>query len=217
MGGIGESADSYTFHCITMKENAEMLDHRLRVFRELQKDCINGLPLFQHWQSEKESIEQIVDDIKQSPPKAITVGWMRHDYKPIGSEPHIQLYPSEPGHTIMIPSYRKSEGPEHVDSVLRSYYQGRKRPSQTEYERLTEIARTIRTLFIMHPKSDGNGRTITFGLLNKFLIEEGFSPTILPTAKVCRTLDGLVEDMVIGMHSFMREVQQNQAPKTVQQ
>jgi len=60
----------------------------------------------------------------------------------------------------------------------------------------------------MHPKSDGNGRTIT-ALLNKFLQEEGFSPTILPTMMLCQTLDKQVEDTLIGMHSFIREVEKS--------
>jgi len=210
MGGIDEASNAYTRYFIAKEENTEMLYERFRLFQELQKDHFCGLPLFQNWPSEQKYIEQIVNDIRESPSKAITVGWVRHDYKPTALEPSLQSYAAEPGNTIMIPSYRKSEGPRYVNSILSAYYQGREKSGQTEYDRLTEIARTIRALFIMHPKYDGNGRTIMFGLMNKFLIEEGFSPTILPNAnKVNLTLDGLVEDMLIGMHSFMRAVKEN--------
>jgi len=114
----------------------------------------------------------------------------------------------------MIPSYLKDEGQKHVNSILESYYQGREKPSQTDYQRLREIARTIRALHVIHTKYDANSRTNIFGLMNKWLIEEVFSPTILPYGKGVfygeKTIDGLVEDMLIGMHLFMREVEKDQ-------
>jgi len=205
MGGISE--DRFTCYPIIMREQAQ--DNIFRAFQEIQKERINDRPLFQYWQSEKEHIEPIVDDIRKSPPEAIVVGWAGHSYESIISEPRNQMsYIAEPGHIMMIPSYRGDEGPDYVTSVLSSYYEGRERPDQTEYDRLREIARTIRTLFIMHPHADGNARTIRT-LMNKNLIEEGFPPTILPSAKVLLPLDELVEEMVSGMRSFMKAVEQN--------
>jgi len=213
-GGIDELTTAYTRYNITPAKNTEILYERFKSFQEMRNEHINDLPLFQNWQSEEEEyIEEVVHSIRQSSPRAITIGWVRHDYKPTAIDPSDQFYAAELGSTIMIPSYLKDEGPRHVDSVLKLYYQGRETPGQTEYQRLRAIAETIRKLHVMHPKYDGNSRTNIFGLMNKWLIEEGFSPTILPNGKGVfygvKTLDGLVEDMVIGMHSFMREVKQN--------
>jgi len=215
MGGIDKLTEEYTRYRIDPAENVEILHERIKAFQEMRNECINGLPLFQNWQSEEEEyIEHVVHSIGQSSPRAITIGWVRHDYKPTALEQSKQFYAAERGHTIMIPSYRKQDGPRHVNSVLTLYYQGREtREDQTEYQRLTAIAETIRRLHVMHPKRDGNGRINMSGLMNKWLIEEGFSPAILPNDPEVfiglKTLDGLVEDMVSGMHLFMGEVEQN--------
>ncbi len=68
----------------------------------------------------------------------------------------------------------------------------------------------------MRPKVGGNEQTHTF-LLNKWLVEEGFSSTILPNGlKVfegAKTIDGIVKDMVEGMHSFKNEVDKSSKSK----
>ena len=201
-GGIGENHTYYTFGYISEPKIYE----RIAALQEMQDERINGLPLFQNWQSARvdSGIQVLYDGIVKSPPQAITVGWVDHGCQP--SE-------GEAGWITMVPAYRKEEGPRHVNAILESYYQRRERPNQTEYQRLREIARTVRALHVMHPKVDGNGRTNIFGLMNKWLIEEGFCPAILPNGPGVfggkKTLDGLVEDMLGGMHSFIKEVEQN--------
>ena len=214
-GGI--SGDGYNFYGLSpMKE--EEIQERLTALQEMREERINELPLFQNWQSLKEKfLEEIARKIVQSSdPPAITVGWVRHNYTETNKRCD-QYYGAMPGFIIMLPAYLKEEGPKNVNTVLKRYYQDRGEQNQTEYQRLREIARTVRALHIMHPKYDGNGRTHIFGLMNKWLIEEGFCPAILPNgARVfggIKTLDGLVEDMLVGMHSFIKEVEEDQKRK----
>src|SRR5579872_351392 len=107
------------------------------------------------------------------------------------------------------PLYSDEEGPQHIDAIFESYYDRKTKPSQTKYERLQEIARVVRNIAVVHQKVDAIGRTTVFGLMNKLLIEEGFCPVILPESQSIfggrKTIDGLVEAMLIGMHSFIRE------------
>ncbi len=210
--GIRENDNMFVYYGLKPIESSE-IQERLTALIEMREERINGLPLFRNWQSlEEDFVEQITQKIVQSPPQAITVGWVRHDYTQtrLYGEP---FYGAEPGFTIMIPAYREEEGRRHVNTILESYYQGRERPNQNEYQRLREIARTVRALHVMHPKADGNGRTHIFGLMNKWLIEEGFTPAILPNGPEIfggsKTLDGLVEDMLNGMHLFGKAVGQN--------
>jgi len=209
-GGIYED---YTYSLYRLKSmGGSEIQERLKALQEMREERINGLPLFQNWQSEEDFREQIVWKIAESPRQAITVGWVIHDYTQT-SEQGDKFYAARPGYTIMIPAYLEKEVPQHVNTILKSYYEGRDRPNQTEYQRLTEIAKTVRALHVMHPKTDGNGRTNIFGLMNKWLIEEGFTPAILPNGPEVfggiKTLDGLVEDMLRGMHSFMEETKSN--------
>lgn len=210
--GIKENDNLFIYYGLKPMEGSE-IQERLTALKEMRAERINGLPLFQNWQSlEEDFVEQITHKIAQSPPQAITVGWVRHDYTQtrLHGEP---FYGAVPGFTIMIPAYREEEGPRHVNTILESYYQGRERPNQKEYQRLREIARTVRALHVMHPKADGNGRTHIFGLMNKWLIEEGFTPAILPNGPEVfgglKTLDGLVEDMLNGTYLFLKAVKPN--------
>ncbi len=209
--GIGENGNRFGHYGLEPIEGLE-IQERLKALKEMGAEYINGLPLFQNWQSlEEDFLEQITQKIAQSPPQAITIGWVRHDYTQ--TQLYNPSYGAKPGLTIMLPAYREEEGPRHVNTILESYYQGRERPNQSEYQRLREIAKTVRTLHVMHPKADGNGRTHIFGLMNKWLIEEGFTPAILPNGPEVfgglKTLDGLVEDMLDGMHLFVEAVEQN--------
>src|SRR5205823_3693672 len=62
------------------------------------------------------------------------------------------------GTIVMRPLYSVEQGSKHIDAILESYYEGKKVPGQTEYQRLREILRTIRALHTMHPKLDSNWR-----------------------------------------------------------
>jgi hypothetical protein len=206
-----EKDSLYTFYELEPIVGLETQE-RLAALKEMQEELINGRPLFQIWQSKENTPDQIVEEILRSPhsPQAIRVGFV------VQIQEQVQRQ-RRPGFITMVPSFLQEDGPRHVNAILHSYYQGREIPNQTEYQRLREIARAVRNLHVLHPKVDGNGRTHIFGLMNKWLIEEGFTPAILPNGpKVfggLKTLDGLVEDMLKGMHSFIKEVEQNRKNK----
>lgn len=72
-------------------------------------------------------------------------------------------------------------------------------------DKLKAIAKVCRALEIFHIFPDGNQRTIIFGLLNKFLIENEFSPVILKDPIIFDgydCLDELVEEIKQGMERF---------------
>jgi tetratricopeptide (TPR) repeat protein len=201
IGGCG----CYT---LSSKEDGISLRERVAALREMSKELINGLPLFQDCPSRQREFHKAIMKYEQIP-KGITMGLVLHD-------PHFispssgQLKKKETGSIIMANAYLIDEGPQHVNAILGSYYEGRKISNQTQDQRLREIARATRALHVLHPKGDGNGRTNIYGFMNKCLIEEGFCPAILPNGPEVfggmKTLDGLVEDMLVGMHSYIKEV-----------
>jgi len=117
------------------------------------------------------------------------------------------------GWILIRPLYLPHESEGHVDAILNSYYKGKEASNQDKYHRLKEIARTVRNMHVLHPKGDGNGRTNVYGLMNKYLIEEGFCPAILPDGPDVfggeKTPGGLAKDMLIGMMSFIEEVKKH--------
>ncbi|HEY4035356.1 MAG TPA: hypothetical protein VGL94_15470 [Ktedonobacteraceae bacterium] len=180
------------------------LQERRLAFKELYEQRINGLPLLQEMPGGK------------NPP--LKINWLggctlsRPEDVPQGIMGYI-MQSKEEGYIAMIPLYSPEEGKEYVNTILKSYKEGRKVPDQTEYQRLREIAKTIHTLNLIHQKFDANGRTNVNGYLYKFLQEEGFSPAILPngTKDWCgeKMLDGFVEEILLGMHEFIKQVKQS--------
>jgi hypothetical protein len=122
------------------------------------------------------------------------------------------------GTVSLLPLYPPDKGPKHVQAILKSYSDGKKVPNQTPLNRLREIGATARALLLIHQKYDGMGRTNVFTFVNKCLIEEGFCPTILPNGSGvfggAKTVDGLVEDMVVGMHDFTETVRRHKLTST---
>jgi len=184
-------------------EPASKLQERRLAFKEMYEERINGLPLLQEMPGGKD------------PP--LKPDWLgghtipRPEEIPQGIVGYIIRFNFN-SQILLVPLYSLEEGKEHVNAILKSYYQGRKVSNQTEYQRLREIARAIRALNMVHQKFDGIGRTNGYGLLNKWLLEEGFSPTILPNGSTAfggeQSLDGLVKDMLVGMHEFISQVNQ---------
>ena len=195
--GQPASYESHSLGNIDYNETQE----RVKAFQEMQEERINDLPLFENLVRTPESVVHP----SNLPSKAITVGRVRYDY-----------HPHQFGEIIMDSHWPAEAGPRHVNTILESYYQGREQPNQTKHQRLREIARTVRALHVMRPKVGGNEQTHIF-LLNKWLVEEGFSSTILPNGfKVfegVKTIDGIVKDMVEGMHSFKNEVDKSSKSK----
>ena len=186
---------------------------RIAAFQELREEHVNGLSILQDWRSTKYDITTRTQELAQYPPDAIAVSWVNHT-----CEVNQNICFIGDGGIEIMTAYEKKDGPRHVNAILQRYYQGRARPNQTEYQRLTEIARTVRALHVMHPKGDANGRTHIFGLMNKWLIEEGFPPAILPNGPGVfgglKTLEGLVEDMLEGMHAFVNAVEESRKEAT---
>lgn len=192
------------YHLPPIPENGPERQERLAALEEMYNERINGISLFvknpyfgveqQKWLAEIRpwGVSKLIQ--KGKLPQGITMGTIQNS-----------------GEISIEPCYSESEGPQHITAILESYYEGRKTANQTPYHRLREIARTTRALHVTHQKHDGNGRTNVYGFVNKSLLEEGFSPTILPSGPGVfggkKTLDGLVEDILIGMHSYIKEVE----------
>jgi len=190
---------NYTFHALLTLTSREARLERLVALKEMSGERYNNLPLFQYWPTDVEQSPPqgiTLERAKAALPEAISIG---HRYEPYG-----------PNCIVISPLYSKKESPKLVNAILKSYYMGREVPDQTPFDRLREIARHIRAVHTMHPKRDGNGRTNLKGLLNMWLEEEGFSPIISPVKPAAfrgdRTLNGLVEDILTGMHDFIKVV-----------
>jgi hypothetical protein len=208
-----EGASRYGLGNIGDKEMYE----RIAAFQELREERVNSLPILQDWRSTKYDITTRTQELAQYSPNAIVVSWVDHTDHTCKAYRQYTCCIGD-GDIEIMTAYEKKDGPQHVNAILQRYYQGRARPNQTEYQRLTEIARTVRALHVMHPKGDANGRTHIFGLMNKWLIEEGFPPAILPNGPGVfgglKTLDGLVEDMLDGMHAFENAIEESRKEAT---
>ncbi|MCE3604317.1 DUF4157 domain-containing protein [Massilia sp. P8910] len=106
--------------------------------------------------------------------------------------------------------YRRAEGEPLVNAILKLYYDGRSTAEEND-AKLKRIVTAIRSLHIGHFFGDANGRLHMFVMLNKFLVEEGFSPAILPRGPDVfgglATVDALVADVLEGMRLFHEETQ----------
>lgn len=93
---------------------------------------------------------------------------------------------------------------ERINKVLHEYYDQLEKANIPE-EKIASIAKLCRALEIMHVFNDGNQRTIVFVLLNKLLIENDLSPTILQDPYVfdgyC-SVNELVSAIKIGQSIF---------------
>ncbi|KQV53028.1 hypothetical protein ASC95_09665 [Pelomonas sp. Root1217] len=72
--------------------------------------------------------------------------------------------------------------------------------------KLTAIIRVCQDLDQMHLFTDGNIRTITFLVLNKLLIEQGFSPAIMdePNAFDCMSVAELTALVLAGQQTYQK-------------
>lgn len=81
--------------------------------------------------------------------------------------------------------------------------------SKNDEGKLLAIVRLVRALEVAHPFPDGNQRTFVFLLLNKLLLQHGFTPVILNNPVV---FDGflsaqeLVDEIKIGFGNFLEVV-----------
>ncbi|WP_254902300.1 hypothetical protein [Mycobacterium simiae] len=70
--------------------------------------------------------------------------------------------------------------PAMVDAVF-ARYQEDLAAAGSEHEQLLAIARVVRTLHVMHPFAEGNGRLNVYLLLPRLLQSNGFRPVIVPS------------------------------------
>jgi hypothetical protein len=198
---------SCCFHNLPPQESREDRLERLIALKEMSGERYKGLLLFQDWPTGVERPERtnaITPEIAKALPQGITIGReFFRDRIPDYDRPH-----DVPGYqTVIIPLYSKKECPKLVGAILNSYYKGRKVPDRTELDKIRWITMHICALHMMHPKRDAHGRVHLKWLLNEWLQEEGFSPIIHPGKphefRGNKTLDGLVEYILIGMHDFI--------------
>jgi hypothetical protein len=90
------------------------------------------------------------------------------------------LSPDEDGDLQLAPEYGADRVQELADAVFDRYYQDMNQAS-TEHEQLRAIGRVVRTLHVIHPFNDGNGRLNVYVLLPRLLQVNGFRPVIAPS------------------------------------
>ncbi len=109
---------------------------------------------------------------------------------------------------FFISSYStKKTAPGRADAIFKEYdqEQAEARKMEEKDERLPAIVRAIRALHVGHFFEDANGRLNILVLLNKFLLEEGFSPVILEDPAVfggSMSIRQLVTEVHKGMQNF---------------
>src|SRR5260370_23703170 len=206
--------DMPTYHVLLPPKNVREREERDAALEEMRKERINGLPLLQDWPPNVEPLQAsdgFYPEILSQLPRGIVIGQKIADLFVIDKERGITLGKDS---TLMLPLSSRDEGRGLVDAILASYYDGRKIPGQTKYQRLIEISKTIRQLNMVHQKRDGMGRLHYFGILNKFLQEEGFPPTILPNRPTGwggeKTLDETAKGILDGMYTFIRKANRTQ-------
>ena len=102
--------------------------------------------------------------------------------------------------------YPTADGPGHVQAVLNRYHADIRRAGPNRLGRLRAIVRCIRALHVIHAFRDANGRLHVTLMLQKLLLEQGFSPIILQDAPGVfggsYTVDELVRVVLRGMRAF---------------
>lgn len=95
-----------------------------------------------------------------------------------------------------------------IQGILRDY-EGSIHSARSPDDKLRAMATACRALEVSHFFADGNQRTVAFLVLNKMLIENGFSPAILDDPYLFdgyRSIHELVLDIKAGMENFKREL-----------
>jgi hypothetical protein len=76
-------------------------------------------------------------------------------------------------------NYSLNQGPVITQKVFDRYYREVSK-ARTRKEKLHAIVKAVRAVHVTHVFRDANGRLNVNILLNKFLLEQGFDPTVLP-------------------------------------
>lgn len=166
-----------------LPENGLARRERIAALSEVEKTTVDGKPL---------ATELVEGRVLRDQADAVTV------HSEDSSKGHIDT------------RYAAAEGKPLVNAILKLYYDGKHKKQEAD-DKLKRIVATIRSLHVGHFFGDANGRLHMFVMLNKFLVEEGFSPAILPHGPEVfgglKTVDGLVDDVIEGMRMFHELVQ----------
>jgi len=188
-----------------MAEDELGQQEQLAAFTKMENDRIKGIPLFTRIIDDgaRTGNESDFDLIEEKPSEAMSVGII---YKSDQTIVMCALCQRDP-----------NEGKEHIQNILELYNQKKEQKERSDYQILKDIAWASRAMHMAHHWRDANGRTNITGFVNEELIAAGFSPTILPHGPEVfggqKTLNGLVEDMLNGMHSFIKEVDKQSISK----
>ncbi|WP_044506242.1 hypothetical protein, partial [Mycobacterium simiae] len=110
----------------------------------------------------------------------VTEGALR-DVPPIRlMEVIVTLTRDDDGDLQLTTAFGADRVPAMVDAVFDRYQQDLA-AAGSEHEQLRAIARVVRTLHVMHPFAEGNGRLNVYLLLPRLLQSNGFRPVIVPS------------------------------------
>lgn len=106
------------------------------------------------------------------------------------------------------PEERRAYLRNRLEGILSEHYE-KMDGATTEQEKLEVIAFTCRHLEVSHFFQDGNQRTVAFLVLNKFLIDEGLTPCMLPEPldfDGYKSVEELVGEIYKGQYIFQSQV-----------
>lgn len=91
-----------------------------------------------------------------------------------------------------------------INEYIETYHQEISEAKDDNEKKLAAIVKLIHYMHIYHPFGDGNGRTFIFILLNKLLIMNGFTPSIVqdPALFSCWSVSELVKEVKEGQLLF---------------
>ena len=116
--------------------------------------------------------------------------------------------------------FNKVKAGERIELIFKHYYDTLQIAAENGADpasRLRIIVEAIRSLHVGHFFADANGRLNTMTLLNKFLIEEGFSPVIMESTAVfggAFSVEQLVGQVTRGMRHFSKTFPAQAGPRS---
>lgn len=182
-GKVGESGTAKNMR--TPSSNAEMTafpmndwDNNIpKPAHDLMTEKINGKPMVHEWKEGENMKTHINEKVTYNTPD----GYLR------------VLYDEKTGQQI-------------AQQILDRYY-GEIKGAKDKKTKINVIVKAIRALHVAHPFKDANGRLHVQLMLNKFLLEQGLSPTILGHKGLgifggAVSIEEITEDVTLGMETF---------------
>ena len=104
---------------------------------------------------------------------------------------------------LLSPPLSRPQNKAKADTIIDHYRQALPRAA-TENAKLAEIAKCVQRLEQAHLFMDGNARTTGFLVLNKLLLENGFSPAMIadPNRFDAFSINELVQEIRQGQETF---------------